>query len=57
MLQESVLGPIFFLAYINDLSQWLNSEVKLFADGTSSFIIVNCVNISASVLNSDLWKI
>ena len=49
--QGSVLGPLFFVSYINDLPEGLNSEVKLFADGTSLFSIVNCVN------NCDLLKI
>ena len=55
--QRLVLGPLFFLIYINDLPERLNSEVKLFVDDTSLFSIVTCVNTSALTLNSDLLKI
>ena len=51
------MGPLFFLIYINDLPEGLYSEAKLFADDTSLFSIVNCVNTSATTLNSDLLKI
>ena len=53
----SIGATLIFLIYINDLPEGLNSEVKLFADDTSLFSIVNCVNTSASTLNSDLLKI
>ena len=55
--QESVLEPLFFLIYINNLPEGLNSEVKLFADDTSLFSIANCVNTSTLSVNSDLLKI
>ena len=42
---------------MNDLPEGLNSEVKLFADDTSLFSFVNCVNTSALTLNSDLLKV
>ena len=30
--QGTVLGPLFFLTYINDLSNEINSSIRLFAD-------------------------
>ena len=38
--QSYILGPPFFLIYINDLSDDLVSTVKLFADDTSLFSAV-----------------
>ena len=50
MPKGSVLGLLFFLIYINNLPEGLNSEVKHFADETSLFSIANCVKTSASTL-------
>ena len=54
---SSILGPLLFLVYINDLPENLQSTVKLFADDTSLFSTVYEPNISASQLESDLKKI
>ena len=52
--QGSVLGPLLFLIYINDLERNIKSNIKFFADDTMLFSIVKDPVISANVLNSDL---
>ena len=52
--QGSVLGPLLFLVFINDLECGIKSQVKFFADDTSLFSIVKDPNITADELNHDL---
>ena len=49
--QGSILGPLFFLIYINDLTQNLKCSVKLFADDSSLFTIVQDPAIAARDMN------
>ena len=53
----SILGPLFFLVYINDLTADLKCNVKLFADDTSLFIVVRETHEAASDMNHDLQLI
>ena len=48
-----MLGPLFSFVNINDLSDTLVSDVRLFADDTSLFTIVYDEIILSQILNSD----
>ena len=53
----SILEPLFFLIYINDLSDDLNSNPKWYGEDTSLFSVAQNMNSTTSNLNGDLSKI
>ena len=54
--QGSILGPLLFLIYINDLSDNLQCNPRLFADDKSLFSTVKLPERKVNNLNNDLNK-
>ena len=56
--QGSVLGPLLFLVYINDISTAItNSKISMYADDTVVYISHADVNLSIPLLQSDLNRV
>ena len=55
--QGAVLGPLLFLIDINDLTDNITANIKLFADDSSLFIRVTDIDSAQLLLSEDLAKI
>ena len=55
--QGSILGPLVFLRFINDIVNDIHANIRLFADDTRLYLIVEHPDVTAQLLNIDIETI
>ena len=55
--QGSILGPMIFLVYINDIIEEINTNIRLYADDSSLFLEYQDPDNAAALLSDDLRKV
>ena len=55
--QGTIIGPILFILYMNDISSGISSTIKLYADNTKVYREISDIAIDTSILQSDLFHL
>ena len=56
MPQGSVLGPLLFLLFVNDLPDWIRTNIRLFTDDAKLWKEISCLE-DREELQADLDRL
>ena len=57
MPKGSILDPLSFIVYINDIVSEIQSNIRLFADDSTLYIIIDQPDSAAQILNNNLQRL
>jgi len=55
--QGTILGPILFITYVNDIPTGVSSTVKLYADNTKLYREIESIPDDTDMHQSDLFRL
>ena len=57
VLQGSGLGPLLFILYVNDIVEFIQSELEIFADDTKIYSVIETIHDIAKLQHMEYARL